>query len=112
MRTMMAADRTLMAWIRTSLSLLSFGFAIYKILQDLEESGKLLQPDNTPRNMGLFLGVMGTLAMVMGSIAYWHTLQELHQDAAMVFLRPALIMAILMSLTGLLLVFGILAKIL
>jgi putative membrane protein len=112
MRTMMAADRTLMAWIRTSLSLLSFGFAIYKILQDLEESGKLLPHDNAPRNLGLFLGMMGTLAIIMGSISYWHTFQELHQDDAYVLLRPAFIMAVLMCVTGLLLVFGILAKIL
>jgi putative membrane protein len=30
MRTMMAADRTLMAWIRTSLAMFSFGYTIYK----------------------------------------------------------------------------------
>jgi putative membrane protein len=112
MNTMMAADRTLMAWIRTSLSLLSFGFAIYKILQDFEEGGKLLPQENTPRNVGLFLGVMGTLAMVMGTISYWHILQELRQDNTFALLRPALIMAILMSGTGLLLVFGIVAKVL
>jgi putative membrane protein len=28
-RTLMAGDRTLMAWIRTSLSMLSFGYTIY-----------------------------------------------------------------------------------
>ncbi|MEI9889510.1 MAG: DUF202 domain-containing protein [Caulobacteraceae bacterium] len=28
LRTIMAADRTLMAWIRTALSMLSFGFTI------------------------------------------------------------------------------------
>lgn len=33
MRTIMAADRTLMAWLRTSLSMLSFGFTIYKFLE-------------------------------------------------------------------------------
>ena len=36
----MAADRTLMAWIRTTLSMISFGFTIYKFLQAMFESGK------------------------------------------------------------------------
>jgi uncharacterized membrane protein YidH (DUF202 family) len=30
LRTMMAADQTLMAWIRTSLSMFTFGYSLYK----------------------------------------------------------------------------------
>ena len=40
MRTMMAADRTLMAWIRTSLSMFTFGYSLYKILQELNDIAK------------------------------------------------------------------------
>jgi len=107
MRTMMAADRTLMAWIRTALSLLSFGFAIYKILQDIEQSGKTLT-DQTPRNIGLVFGIAGTTAMVMGTMEYWQTIHELRQDTHFWYVRPALIMSLLMSLSGLVLIFGIL----
>ena len=109
---MMAADRTLMAWIRTALSLLSFSFAIYKILQDVEKAGRSLPHENSPRNVGLFLAGMGTVAIVMGTIEYWHTLRELRQDNAFRLMRPALIMAILMSVMGLLLVVGIITKLL
>jgi len=38
MNTLMAADRTLMAWTRTSLSMLSFGFTIFKILQAFQDA--------------------------------------------------------------------------
>jgi hypothetical protein len=37
-RTLTAADRTLMVWIRTRLSMLSFGFTIYKFLLYVKES--------------------------------------------------------------------------
>jgi putative membrane protein len=52
MRTMMAADRTLMAWIRTSLSMLTFGYTIYKVLQEIREIGKIVIRDTAPRNAG------------------------------------------------------------
>ena|SRR5579862_6349041 len=109
MRTMMAADRTLMAWIRTALSLLSFGFTIYKILQEVEKSVALPR-DNSPRNIGILLGAAGTMAMVMGSIEYWQTLHELRQDHDFWYLRPALIMAALMSIAGVILIVGILTR--
>ena len=110
MRTMMAADRTLMAWIRTALSLLSFGFAIYKILQDLEQSGKSLPHENTPRNIGLFLTITGTATMVMGTLEYWQTIHELRRDTRFWYLRPALVMSLVMSVSGLILIFGILTR--
>ncbi len=36
-RTLLALDRTLMAWVRTATSLISFGFTIYKIFQQLAQ---------------------------------------------------------------------------
>ena len=111
LRTMMAADRTLMAWIHTALSLLSFGFAIYKILEELEQSGKAL-PDQSPRNVGLVFAIAGTMAMVMGTIEYWQTLHELRRDTPFRRFRPALIMALAMSISGLILILGILTRLL
>jgi putative membrane protein len=111
MRTMMAADRTLMAWIRTSLAMLSFGYTIYKILQELQDAGKLMPEDSTPRNAGVVLSVAGTAALIMGIVEYRGTLMLLRQYITSWRVRPALIMAILMSMAGVLLTFGILAKI-
>jgi uncharacterized protein DUF2490/uncharacterized protein DUF202 len=39
-RTRLAHDRTLMAWVRTATSLISFGFTIYKFFQYLHEKGE------------------------------------------------------------------------
>lgn len=109
-RTLMAADRTLMAWIRTSLSLLSFGFTIYKILQGFQEAEAHVVKNNTPRNTGLFLVAMGTFAMVMGTFEYWRTLKALHQQQHFLHPRAPLIMAAIMSITGVILFFSITVK--
>jgi putative membrane protein len=108
-RTMMAADRTLMAWIRTALSMLSFGFTIYKVLQGFQESGRAIS-ENTPRNAGIFLVVAGTVAILMGTIEYGLTLQQLRMLEPFRLLRPTLIMAVLMCASGLFLCFGILTR--
>ena len=113
MNTLMAADRTLMSWTRTSLSLLSFGFTIFKILQGLQDAeGRLVVRTDTPRNAGLFLTAMGTLAMVMGTIEYWQTLKVLDQQRIFGRPRPPLIMAMIMSVAGILLFVSIMVKVL
>jgi len=109
-RTMMAADRTLMAWIRTAFSLISFGFTIYKILQAFQQTGGELPREHTPRNIGMFLTAMGTVAMVMGTIEYWHTLKEMRLLSHFSLARPALIMALLMSVGGLVMFFSIITR--
>ena len=76
-RNMMATDRTLMAWVRTSLSLYSFGFTIYKVLVAFQQAGGQLPQGHTPRNIGLFLTGLGTVAILMGTVEYWASLKEL-----------------------------------
>ena len=61
----MAADRTLMAWVRTSLSMISFGFSIPKFFQYLHDTGAGGNP-NAPRNLGLTLTGLGILGVVTG----------------------------------------------
>jgi putative membrane protein len=99
MRTIMAADRTLMAWIRTSLSMLSFGFTIYKFLDAMIEHDQLAR-SNSPQQVGMFLAGMGTAAMVLGTLSYWTTLRDLERIEEFRIGRPALAMALIMSVAG------------
>lgn len=110
-RTLMAADRTLMAWLRTSLSMLTFGFTIYKVLQAFQQGGGMLPKSDTPRNVGLFLAGMGTVAIVMGTIEYWQTLRDLRQFREIRLMRPPFIMALIMSVSGMTLFFSIIMRI-
>ena len=69
MRTGMALERTMMAWNRTSLSLIGFGFTIYQFLKKVEEaSDTTVLRSESPRNFGLAFIAVGTLAAL---IALW-----------------------------------------
>ena len=109
-RTRMAADRTLMAWVRTSLSLSSFGFTVYKVLQGLAETGTVLPHGQTPRNVGLFLTGLGTVAMVMGTLEYGQALRDLRRYMDIKIARPVFIMALLMAVFALFLFFSIVTR--
>lgn len=106
-RTIMAADRTLMAWIRTSLSMLSFGFTIYKVLEAFQSEGRRPMHPHAPAAAGLFLAGMGTFAMVMGTVEFFHTMRTLNQIEAFRITRPSLIMALVLSVSGVALFLGI-----
>jgi len=97
-RTIMAADRTLMAWIRTALSMLSFSFTIYKFLEAATEKGGV--HPNSPQQVGLFLAGVGTLSMVLGTIDYWSTLKDLRRAEEFRLGRPTLFIATVISLSG------------
>jgi putative membrane protein len=105
-RTIMAADRTLMAWIRTALAMLSFGFTIYKILEEAQKLGKVPH-DHTPGEVGLFLAAMGTASMVLGTWQYMMTLKELNALDAFRLARPVLVIAFLLSAAGVTMFVGI-----
>jgi putative membrane protein len=101
-RTVLAADRTLMAWLRTSLSMLSFGFTIYKVLDSAAKAG-VLERSESPQRVGLFLAGMGTASMIMGLIDYWVTLRHVRRTEAFRLGRSVLFMSLLMATAGVIL---------
>jgi putative membrane protein len=112
-RTLMAADRSLMAWVRTGLSMISFGFTIYKLLEGFQSKGGAQVLDtHSPRGVGLFLTGLGTVSIVMGTVEYWNRRRSMLQYGAVKLWRPSFVMAVLMSLTGLFLFFGITTRLL
>jgi putative membrane protein len=110
LRTVMAADRTLMAWVRTSLSMLSFGFTIYKFLETAAQHEELARP-HSPQYVGLLLAGVGTLSMVLGVMSYWATLKDLRRTEEFRLGRPTLMISVIMMLSGVVLFVGIAARV-
>jgi putative membrane protein len=104
-RTRLAADRTLMAWIRTAVSMISFGFTIFKFFVYLRESDLLSSqlPLHGPRNLGLGLVGLGTFLLGMAIVEYLLYQRWLSREMKQKFpLSTALLAAILISLIGIL----------
>ncbi|MEJ2502187.1 MAG: DUF202 domain-containing protein [Gemmatimonadota bacterium] len=104
-RTVLAIERTLMAWVRTALSMVGFGFTIYKFLSSLEG----VRPA-APRNVGLFLLVLGTGAAVFGCLDYWQMMRRMGRTAQARFRVAPLAFGALIGLLGLVLTVWVLAE--
>jgi putative membrane protein len=101
-RTQMASERTLQAWVRTALSMIAFGFTLYKFLQVMQQQSNVpvLLP-NAPRNVGLALVGIGTFAVSVACVQHWKYMKRLHPEKPY---RPwdlSSMVAILIGLLGL-----------
>lgn len=112
-RTRAAADRTLMAWIRTSLSLIGFGFGIPTIVRTLETTriGTYINPHHLTNTIGLsFIGV-GMFAMAAALKEHRRMLKRIQSDRFMYeSSKTAEIVGLALLLVGLISFIGVLIK--
>jgi len=66
-RTVFAAERTLLAWLRTALSMIGFGFTAYVFLRSLKVAG---YSEHRPRNFALTLIGLGTVSLLVAVIQH------------------------------------------
>ncbi len=109
-RSREAADRTLLAWIRTALSLIGFGFGIGKFYDYMQTAGiqRELDPIRSTLIFGAGFIVLGVLGLAAAVIQHARLLRRLDNvDYAYAPPLPlGMIMAILLLLIG---VFGLVA---
>lgn len=80
MRSDLSNLRTLMAWVRTAVSMIGFGFTIYNFykgfLTQLTDVGR----QDAARNLGVALVAAGTVSMMVALLNFWsinHSLESL-----------------------------------
>lgn len=81
-RTRLALERTIMAWMRTSVSLIGFGFTIVQFFQRLgsmEGVAPALRPQ-APRHLGLAMIACGVLGLLVSAWQYRRLVQYLWSD--------------------------------
>jgi putative membrane protein len=103
-RTRQAADRTLMAWMRTSTSMISFGFSISKLFETLKpitSPAHEILNDKGPFAVGALLIVLAIVFLVSASIEYQLELKRLGRESGQVLpVSTAQVAATGMSLLG------------
>jgi putative membrane protein len=61
----LAHERTLMAWVRIAISMISFGFTIYKIFQNTSRTAARAHRLLSPRIVGMIMISFGLLSLVL-----------------------------------------------
>jgi putative membrane protein len=70
-RTWLAHERTLMAWVRTATSMISFGFTIYKFFEFEENKHTAARPSLlTPRDFALVMVSIGLLSLLGATMGH------------------------------------------
>ena len=106
-RNRAAYDRTLMAWIRTAISLIGFGFAIaksYEYIQmdEMEKTGRFIDQIHAPLWFGMSFVVLGMVSILGGVIQYVQVVRQI-QSGRFIYGEPrplAKIVALILLLIG------------
>ena len=78
-RTSMASERTFMAWTRTALSLISFGFAIPKVAEATEQARHILG-QWSPRAFGITMVALGEFVLAVSALEHWKQLRKMREE--------------------------------
>jgi inner membrane protein YidH len=101
-RTRNSYEQTMMSWIRTATSLITFGFSIYKFFQ-LEapvriQQGRLIGP----REFALILVSIGVISLPLATLEYRQSIRALGAEYSKSTRSLSVVVAALISLLGVL----------
>jgi len=101
-----------MAWIRTAISMIGFGFTIYKFFQYVPEDlavRKISHPQ-APRNLGLTLVALGTLSLTAAAWQHLDFLKRIGAPMQTGLRSISFVVAAAVVLVGILAFYGVLMR--
>jgi putative membrane protein len=102
-RTFLAHERTLMAWVRTATSLISFGFTIYKFFEfDADRGGPVTSRVLSPRQFGMIMIGTGLVALFLSTIEHRQSLKQLREEFGTTRRSVSAVVGAIISVVGLL----------
>jgi putative membrane protein len=101
-RTFLAYERTRIAWVRTALALISFGFAIAKVLQYLREKQGETATLMSPRAVGLLMIVIGLVSLILANRQDRRAVKALRESCPELPTPISGVMTLLIALLGVL----------
>jgi len=83
-RTFLALERTMMAWIGTATSLITFGFTLYKFFYYLHQQDPVRYPEGVfgVRTVGILMIAIGLLSLGLAAAQHWQQLKILRSHYA------------------------------
>ena len=109
-RTRLAHERTLMAWVRTATSLITFGFTIHKFFQVLREKGEGHDRLLGPREFALIMIGIGLTALFLATLQHFREMRTLRGNYPEVPYSLATVLAALISILGILAFIAVLLR--
>lgn len=100
-RVHMANERTFLAWIRTSIGIMAFGFVVEKFALFVRQISYFLGKEITPLSpryssiLGIFLVALGAIMGVLAFIRYKKVERQIDEDTY----QPSLILDILLTIS-------------
>ncbi len=101
LRTQLSLDRTTLAWIRTTLTMATFGFALVAFFRTLREHSPNAETARLHEGAIMFgtaLVILGIFATVLAGVSHWLMLRRLRRDELVFLSRWSLSITVAMLL--------------
>jgi putative membrane protein len=114
-REHLANERTFLAWIRTSIALMGFGFVIVKFTLFLKEISHLLEVDDIPlkgysATVGVIMVALGVLIALFAFLQYKKYQNQLNNNSYTASSLLSLFITLIILVGGIILVFYLISS--